>query len=45
MTQRYVVRVGTERGAEVLSRVPTIAATVADLDARRRDARIGGRAP
>jgi sulfhydrogenase subunit beta (sulfur reductase) len=31
---RFVVRVGTERGAEVLARVPTVAATDADLDGR-----------
>jgi len=33
---RFVVRVGTDRGAEVLGRVPTVAATEADLDARHR---------
>ena len=33
---RFVVRVGTERGAEVLSRVPTVEATDADLEARRQ---------
>ena len=32
---RFVVRVGTHRGAEVLSRLPTVAATASDLDARR----------
>jgi sulfhydrogenase subunit beta (sulfur reductase) len=32
---RFVVRVGSERGAEVLSRVPSVAATEADLQARR----------
>ena len=34
--QRYVVRVGTDRGAAVLSRVPSVAATTADLDARHQ---------
>jgi sulfhydrogenase subunit beta (sulfur reductase) len=33
---RFVVRVGTERGAEVLSRLLTVAVTPADVDARRR---------
>jgi sulfhydrogenase subunit beta (sulfur reductase) len=33
---RYVVRVGTERGAEVLTHLPTVDATAADLEARRR---------
>ncbi len=32
--QRYVVRVGTERGAEVLSQLPTVIASDADLEAR-----------
>jgi sulfhydrogenase subunit beta (sulfur reductase) len=32
----YVVRVGTERGAEVLSHLPTVDATAADLEARHR---------
>jgi len=34
--QRYVVRVGTERGAEVLSQLPAVAATTADIDARHQ---------
>jgi ferredoxin len=33
---RYVVRVGTERGAEVLAHLPTVDATAADLEARHR---------
>jgi len=33
---RFVVRVGTERGAEVLARVPTTAATDLDLEGRSR---------
>ncbi len=34
--QRFVLRAGTERGAEVLARVPSVGATEADLEARRR---------
>jgi ferredoxin len=33
---RYLVRVGTELGANVLSRVPTVEATASDLEARHQ---------